>query len=76
MKVCVVIDSSGNIISLHEPAKSDPSAKSSQIRMSAHANGKVFSLDAPPSLKGRPLTEIHDSVRIDLSGRKPTLKRK
>ena len=76
MKLCVVIDGEGNIVSLHEPPKNKPTAGSSQVVVSSKSGGKVLSLDAPRGLKGMPLADIHEAVYVDFSKREPALRRK
>jgi hypothetical protein len=76
MKLSVVVDQQGNIISVRKHTAHEPSKFCSQVRMRAPRAGRVLSLDAPAELKGKSLVEIHDSANVDLSGPSPVLRHK
>jgi hypothetical protein len=77
MKLWVAIDEAGNVISLNRAAAGGTSARPAGSRMSAaQSSGKILSLEVPRGLAGKPLSELHDSLRVDLSGTVPELKRK
>jgi hypothetical protein len=72
MKLSVMIDRDGHVISLHDPQ----AAGSSRIKARAPEGGQILLLDTPAELAGKSLLEIHDLVRVDLTGPAPVLKRK
>jgi hypothetical protein len=75
MKVSVVVDDQGNIISMREHKAEQP-GRSSQVSTRGPHGGKAMSLDVPAELGGKSLVEIHDSVYVDASGSAPALRRK
>jgi hypothetical protein len=74
MKLTVVIDSKGDLVSLSQPTPKVMGAPRLSVR--APEGGRVLALEVPVDLAGKSLNEIHDVVSVDLSGHAPTLRRK
>jgi hypothetical protein len=74
MKLDVVFDHEGRIVSLSIPGDTGPSPSGIESAGVVVAEGHAaHTLEVPAKLQQRPLVELHEALRVDITSPEPKL---